>query len=245
MNFGGSRLGFWFRYPLGLPDRALSTKNVLVFYEDNGSYNEADPATDLWPVIRDQEISLGMNPEFIIGYDNLPADLTKYSHIWDIGYNSPYVPGTHDPSSKLLSYLQGGGGFFMLGENSGFFPRDNTIDTFIGLAGGGSVTYDISLDPLVNYLVFVETEFLIENQDNFLPLTAPGFFTTIGTGTPMTSSPFVPPTLIYPAVCWKTGSLTNAPKGAITSVLDVNFILAGGFQNLNFVNNIILTMNQR
>lgn len=246
MNFGGSRLGFWFRYPLGLPDRALSNKNVLVFYENNGLYDgNPDPATDLWPVIQGREIAMGMTPEFIIGYDNLPADLTKYAHIWDIGYNSPYIPGPHNPSSKLLSYLQAGGGFFMLGENSGFPYKDDTIDTFVGAAGGGSVAYDTSLDPLANYTVYVQPDFLIANQDNLLPMTAPGFFTAIGTGTPMTSSPFVAPTLIYPAVCWKTGSLTNATKGAITSVLDINFIPDGAFQNLDFIDNIILTMNQR
>jgi len=244
MNFGGSRLGFWFRYPLGLPDRALSNKNVLVFYEDNGLYEgNPDPATDLWPVIQGQEIALGMTPEFIVGYDNLPADLTQYSHIWDIGYNSPYIPGPNDPSSKLLSYLQAGGGFFLLGENAGFIFKDNTIETFIGTAGGGVVTVDESLEPTV-YTVTVQSDFLIANQDNILPLSAPGLFDAIGTGTAMTSSPFVAP-LWYPAVCWKTGSLTNAPKGAITSVLDVDFIPVGAYQNLDFIDNIILTMNRR
>ena len=244
MNFGGSRLGFWFRYPLGLPDRALSNKNVLVFYENNGLYDgNPDPATDLWPVIQGREIAMGMEPEFIIGYDNLPADLTKYAHIWDIGYNSPYIPGPHNPTSKLLSYLQAGGGFFLLGENSGFIYKDNTIETFVGVAGGGVVTVDESLEPVV-YTVTVQPDFLIANQNNVLPLTAPGLFTAQGTGTSMTSSPFTNP-LWYPAVCWKTGSLTNAPKGAITSVLDINFISDGEYQNLDFIDNIILTMNQR
>ena len=242
MNFGGSRLGFWFRYPLGLPDRALSNKNVLVFYEDNGGYNDVNPTTDLWPVIQGREIALGMNPEFIVGYDNLPADLTQYSHIWDIGYNSPYIPGPHDPSSKLLSYLQAGGGFFLLGENSQFIYKDNTIETFVGVAGGGTVTVDESQDPLQVYTVTVQPNFLIANQDNNLPLSAPGLFDAIGTGTPMTSPALA---VWYPAVCWETGSLTNAPKGAITSVLDINFIPDGGYQNLNFIDNIILTMNQR
>ena len=245
MNFGGSRLGFWFRYPLGLPDRALSNKNVLVFYQDDGQYTDVDPATQIWPNIQAQEIAQGMNPEFIIGYGNLPADLTKYSHIWDIGYNSPYVAGPNDPTNKLLSYLQAGGGFFMLGENSGFPYKDDTIDTFIGAAGGGSVTYDTSLDPLVSYNVIVQPDFLIANQDNSIIFAAPGLFTAVGTGTPMTSSPFVAPTLWYPAVCWKTGSLTNAPRGAITSVLDVNFVADGSNLNLDFIDNIILTMNQR
>jgi len=246
MNFGGSRLGFWFRYPLGLPDRALSNKNVLVFYEDNGLYNgNPDPATDLWPVIQGREIALGMTPEFIVGYDNLPADLTKYAHIWDIGYNSPYIPGPHNPTSKLLSYLQAGGGFFLLGENSGFIYKDNTIETFVGVAGGGTVTVDESQDPLQVYTVTVQPEFLIANQNNNLPLSAPGLFDAIGTGTPMTSSIYFPAPLWYPAVCWKTGSLTNAPKGAIASVLDINFISDGEYQNLDFIDNIILTMNQR
>jgi hypothetical protein len=140
--------------------------------------------------------------------------------------------------------LQAGGGFFLLGENAGFIFKDNTIETFVGTAGGGVVTVDESIEPTV-YTVTVQPEFLIANQDSVLPLTAPGLFDAIGTGTPMTSAPLFPAPLWYPAVCWKTGSLANAPKGAITSVLDINFIPDGGYQNLNFIDNIILTMNQR
>lgn len=245
MNFGGSRLGFWFRYPLGLPDRGLASNKTLVFYEDNGLYDgNPDPATDIWPVIQAEELAYHFNPEFIVGYDNLPADLTQYSHIWDIGYNSPYIAGAHDPSSKLLAYLQAGGGFFMLGENNGFTAKDNTIDTFVGAAGGGTIAYDTNLDPNVDYTVTVQPDFLIANNNNSLTLTAPGLFTSIGSGTPMTSSAFTNP-LWYPALCWETGSLTNAPKGMIISVLDINFIVAGAYQDIDFVDNVLLSMLQR
>jgi hypothetical protein len=248
MNFGGSRLGFWFRYPLGLPDRALSNNNVLVFYEDNGLYYDVDPATQIWPIIQAQEIALGMNPIFIVGYNNLPEELTAFSHVWDIGYNSPYIspiiPGPPNPTDKLLSYLQAGGGFFMLGENSGFFQRDNAIETFVGAAGGGTITYDTSLAPQTQYTLSVQPDFLIANQDNTVTFAAPGLFDAIGTGTSMTTSAY-PGAVYYPAVCWETGSLTNAPKGCIVSVLDINFIAEGAYLNTNFVDNIILTMNQR
>jgi len=246
MNFGGSRLGFWFRYPLGLPNRALSTKNVLVFYENNGQYYDVNPETDIWPVIQQQEIAMGMNPEFIIGYETLlHKDLSQYAHIWDIGYSSPYIPELSDPTNKLLSYVQSGGGFFLLGENSNFYTRDTTIDNFIGTAGGGTVLYEVNLDPYQFYQVQVESEFLIANQDQYITFDAPGLFASIGTGTPMTTHIPLVNFPDYPAVCWKTGSLANAPRGCIVSVLDVNFIVAGADQNLDFLNNIILTMNQR
>jgi hypothetical protein len=46
---------------------------------------------------------------------------------------------------------------------------------------------------------------------------------------------------------WKTGSLSNAPKGAIVSVLDVNFFGAEPypeFYDPAFIDNLSITMNK-
>jgi hypothetical protein len=252
MNFGGSRLGFWFRYPLGTPDRELATKRVLVFYDEytdgpggNTNYyntvpGEPNPGTDVWPVIQAQEISLGMQPELIVGYQNLPADLTVFAHLWDIGYASPYVTNPiFNPTNLLFGYIQAGGAMFMLGENANFGARDDAIDTFVTYCGGGNITRS---PTDYNFFVVstVEPEFLLANNNNVVTFNRPGTFVSLGTGTAM-STAFIGTE--YPAVCWKTGSLSNAPRGAITSVLDINIFVGASIDN-DFIDNLSLTLNQ-
>lgn len=258
MNFQGSRLGFWFKAPLGLPDRAESTNRVLVFYDEytsvtaNGTtYHDwyqidLNPTNDVWPILQARLLENGFQPELIVGYQNLPADLTVYAHLWDIGYVSPYATNPiSDPSSLLLSYIQAGGAMFMLGENASLnqdpsIDRDNTISTFLYQLGAGSVTESTS-DTGGFVTCTIEPEFLISNNTNTVTFNRPGTFTSVGTGTYMTS-PFSVGE--YVAVMWETGSLSNAPTGAIISVLDINFVTIYGPQT-QFIDNIIASLNQR
>jgi len=252
MNFGGSRLGFWWRWPPGLPDRKLSSNKVLVFYDPytNGPggntdyYNSGDvnPGTDVWPVIQAQEISLGFQPELIVGYNNLPSNMIQYSHIWDIGYASPYYGNpTLNPTTLLTSYLQQGGAMFMLGENSAFTPRDDTIELFI--YGLGSPLPTTGSTYLPQFSQTIASEFLIANNNNSIYWGNPGEFTSYGTGTPITTGGGYGPV----AVMWKTGSLPAAPKGAVVAVLDINFFgstYAPEFYDPDFVDNLSLMLNQ-
>lgn len=251
MNFGGSRLGFWFRYPLQ-PDRRLSTNRVLVFYDNytqgpsgqTDYYNtsgDVNPGTDVWPVIQAREISLGMQPELIVGYNNLPADLTKYAHLWDIGYASPYGTNpTLNPTTLLTTYLQKGGAMFMLGENSFFATRDDTIELFIyGLTNQLPV---VGSSALPVFTQTVAPEFLLANNSNSIQWGNPGEFTSYGVGTPMTTGGGYSPV----AVAWKTGSMVNAPKGAVVAVLDINFFgstFAPQYYDPSFIDNLSLTLN--
>lgn len=250
MILGTGRLGFWFRYPLE-PPRKLASNRVLVFYDNYTSgpggntdyYNtggDVNPGTDIWPTIRDQEISLGMQPELIVGYSNLPANLTQYAHIWDIGYASPYTTNpTFDPTSLLTSYITAGGAMFMLGENASFGVRDNTIDTFVSSLGGGSVSRS-GTDYNYTVVATVEPEFLLANNNNSVTFNRPGTFVSLGTGTAI-STAFTGSE--YPAVCWKTGSLSSATKGAVTAILDVNIFVPGANLQPDFIDNISLTLN--
>lgn len=262
MNFNGSRLGFWFKYPLGLPNRAVATKKVLVFYDPytyvyipnitggtvytNWYSLDVNPGTDVWPLLQSREIAAGFEPELVVGYGNLPADLSQYAHIWDIGYASPYIDNpTLDPTNLLTSYLQAGGAMFMLGENAGLNQgsgdnRDFTISTFLYQLGAGSIV-ESNLDTYDIRNATVEPEFLIANNNNLVTYNRPGTFTSVGTGTNM-STEFSSGE--YVAVMWKTGSLSNAPRGAVISVLDINFITIDGPQ-VDFVDNIIASLNQR
>jgi hypothetical protein len=259
MNFKGSRLGFWFKYPLGLPDRGVFTKKVLVFYDpytyvDDGEgtivnnwYDiDVNPSTDVWPLLQEREIAAGFEPELIVGYDNLPADMTQYAHIWDIGYASPYIDNpTLDPTNLLTAYLQAGGAMFMLGENASLNQgagdnRDYTISTFLQQCGSGSVV-ESNIDYNYALNATVEPEFLIANNNNLITYLRPGTFTSIGTGTPMSTEYAAG---AYVAVMWKTGSLSNATRGAVISVLDINFITIVGPQ-VDFIDNLIASLNQR
>ena len=247
MNFGGSRVGFWFRPS----DRGLRSKKVLVFYDpltygpggQTDYYNyDVNPATDIWPVIQARETTLGFEPSFCTSFSALASlNLNEYAHVWDIGYATPYYTNPNNPAAQLTSYLQQGGAMFMLGENWYFQNRDNTIDTFIDAIGGGPAQYwpDASYYQLIN--ATVQPEFLIANNSTSITFNAPNVFQTYGSGTAIAIASGVP----YPtAVCWKTGSLSNAPQGAIVSVLDVNFF-AGGDYNPAFIDNISLILNQR
>jgi hypothetical protein len=248
MNFGAARLGFWF-VPLG-PPRQNYSKKVLVFYDNytdgpggNTDYyntpGDVNPGTDVWPVIRDREIALGNEPELVVGYSNLP-DLTKYAHIWDIGYASPYISNpTYNPTNQLLAYLSYGGAMFVLGENANFGARDDAIDTFVTAAGGGSITRS-STDYNYSVTATVEPEFLLANNNNSVTFNRPGTFTALGTGTAV-STAFTGTE--YPAVCWKTGSLGNATRGAITAVLDINIFVIGANYQPDFIDNLSLTLN--
>jgi hypothetical protein len=247
MNFNGSRLGFWFRPP----SRITKTK-VLVFYDPTtyvayggGVYNDfynydVDPATGIYPIIQSREIAAGYDPELIVGYDNLPEDMSIYSHIWDIGYASPYSnnPLT-DPTSKLTTFLQGGGSMFMLGENVGLnqpgpspeLTRWSTIKEFLNVLGANTDQPTVlSIDPTYYGIITstIKPEFLIANNNNIVTLYAPGGWLDINQGTAMTTPLTGGPA--YPAVMWETGSLPNATTGAIISVLDVNFLTTGFYR---------------
>ena len=77
MNFGGSRLGFWF---LNI-DRGNRSKKVLVFYDPltnvNGvtdyytTGNDVNPPIDIYPTIAAREISLGYEPSLCNSFADL------------------------------------------------------------------------------------------------------------------------------------------------------------------------------
>ena len=178
------------------------------------------------------ESSQGNTVQIITSYSSVPNDLSMYDHIWDIDVSQPNISAN---TAKYTTYLQQGGGLFLLGENTAFAPvRDTNIANFITTLGGGSVTFDTSFPSPNPGTCSVETEFLIANNTNTIIFGACGRFSSIGTGTTITR--MSAPVGNYPigtpnnVVIWKTGNLSLAPKGAIVVALDINFIsdYAGG-----------------
>jgi hypothetical protein len=253
MNFAGSRLGFWFRPA----DRGLKSKRVLVFYDpltnmpfnSEYRYNYYDsgdprPAVDLWPVIEAREIALGFEPELCTSFADLAGlNLNDYAHLWDIGYATPYTTNPNNPTAQLTSYMQQGGALFLLGENIYFQPRDTTIDDFVMGLGGGTVSQTTNPAYYNSIPCVVQPEFLLANTNNSITFNAPGAFDNWGTGTTIavSTSPGLP---LPTAICWKTGSLSGAPAGAIVSVLDINFLVIPDI-NQNFIDNISLILNKK
>lgn len=200
----------------------------------------ADYSASFDPIITNistRENTAGYAVTVLTSYNSfLSADLSKYAHIWDIPYATD-IP--YNVVLKYISYLQTGGAVFLLGENSGFNVRNQGICNIVSYAGGGTVSVS-TLSPTNVLSTIVEPEFLLKNNNNIVTFYAPGDFRVIGAGTPMMSG-F--PTAQMPAVMWKTGSLTNAPTGAIVSVLDINFLFS--HPQPDFIDNIAICLNKK
>src|ERR1019366_4604608 len=67
------------------------------------------------------------------------GSLSGYKQVWDIRYNNT-TPLTGSDITAYMAYLTGGGSLFVMGENSSFITRDNSILPLITAAGGGNVT---------------------------------------------------------------------------------------------------------
>lgn len=227
-----------------VPDRK-KTGQVLITYDRLFANSIGSLTIENVSNITNVETSFG-NTVIVASYSTLPVDLSQYDHIWDIGLedNSNQLLL---PTTKYETYLQQGGGIFLLGERMPFTVRNNDIASFITSLGGGTVT--ASSDD-VTALLDVDSEFLIANNTNTMTFVGTsGRLSSIGTGTPITRNPNPP----YPgaetgsAVVWKTGSLSQALKGAIVVVLDINWLTNGYFNLGNsqqFLANISQILNK-
>jgi hypothetical protein len=218
-------------------------------YPQNGG-GDVDPVT-IAQSVAGRETSLGFLTQVVTSYAQLNSlsrdQMNKFSHIWDVGYHSSNIGSAQ---SKYLQYLQDGGALFLLGENVGFLYRDQTEDNLINAAGGGG-SVDVRTDFGGLYDTTTETtagEFLLANSRSDVTFYSPNYFTNYGTGTPIANGPYGPS-----AVVWKTGSLTNAPAGAIVAVLDINFIVnpayGANYGNATwqpwFVDNVSIVLNKK
>lgn len=147
-----------------------------------------------------------------------PASLAGYGQVWDIGFSNSAAL-TSAQQSEYLSYLQSGGGLFLMGENTGFMTRNNSILSLISLAGGGSIGIDGSnTDGLETILA----PFTGPNAVSQLTYAASGLFTGTGTGQWISTSNSLSGE--GSGLAFDVGSLTNAGAGALTTILDVNFM---------------------
>jgi len=145
--------------------------------------------------------------------DGIPLDLSPYAQVWDLRFSNSAALAAPD-IAEYLSYLQGGGGMFVMGENSGFATRNNSVLALIAAAGGGTLTFTTP-----NATQTVVAPFTGPNPVASLFYLAPGGVTSAGTGQFITTDGSA-----GTGVAFGVGTLTNAPAGALTSIFDVNFL---------------------
>ena len=143
------------------------------------------------------------------------GSLAGYSQVWDIRYNNT-TPLTGSDITAYIGYMAGGGSLFVMGENTGFVTRNNTIVTLISSAGGGSVSVTTPNN----------------NENIFAPFSGPNAVSTItflaaaGIPSPPGHGNYVTKdsSNIGAAVVFSPGTLLNALNGSLIVVFDVNFM---------------------
>jgi hypothetical protein len=205
----------------------LFAENVLIV---NGSTTTSEPSTtseitnNLSTIITDR----GDTP---IISDALPLDISGYNEIWDIRFDTALSSAE---SAEYLSHLQNNGKLFLMGENSGFMSRNNSIIDFIQTAGGGSVTFS-GVDSTQN----VNAPYDNPNPVSTITYNAPGGVGAAATGngifmTEATSGG-------GSAVAYEVGTMTNAIGGRLAVVFDVNFMqgdVNSTADNIQFTKNL-------
>jgi len=151
----------------------------------------------------------------------VPAgSLATYEQIWDIRFNNT-TPLSAGDITAYITYMAGGGNLFVMGENSGFFIRNNSILALVQQAGGG-VLQLVTPDP--NGATTVQAPFTGPNA----PTNPFTFLAAAGTHS---AGPFGPITLDannnVSALAYGPGSLANAKAGSLIIVFDVNFLQVG------------------
>jgi hypothetical protein len=188
----------------------------------NGAAESTEPGTTA--AVTSNFITLEGNVgNSVVVSDGLPANLPSFAQVWDVRWFSPL---TATETSNYLSFLQGGGGLFVMGENSGFLARNNSIATLISDAGGGSINPTGNFEG--NYTETVLPPFTGPNPipGNQITFAAPGQMLNSGTGQFMTSDPAGGGA----GAAFAQGTLANALTGSLTTVFDVNFMENQFFQ---------------
>lgn len=185
----------------------------------NGSAASSEPGTttSITTQLSNFQVAAGNT---ITVVDNVPGSLAGYSQVWDIRFSNS-SPLTSGVLSQYLSFMQGGGGIFVMGENSFFTTRNNSVLQLIADATGETLSFVSPND----------------HQQVIAPFTGPnsiadGFVDYSGSGgisSPGAAGQFITTdgSIGGTGVAWGVGDLVNAPAGALTAIFDVNFMQTG------------------
>ena len=202
----------------------------------NGASNSSEPATtgNITSNLAALLASAGQTPTIADTLPASPPPLTGYNSIWDIRFSNG-SPLTSTDISRYVSYLSAGGSLFVMGENSGFTTRNNSVLALIAAAGGGALTFTTPGDSQS-----VLSPLTTPNPVSAIQYAAAGGVTTAGTGQFITQNSVATGGT---AVLFAAGSLSAAPAGRLTVIFDVNFMQVGesqaGTPGGNFLRNLV------
>jgi hypothetical protein len=147
----------------------------------------------------------------------VPGSLAGFTQIYDTRYNN--LPAfTAGEMSQYLAFLQAAPGntIFLMGENNFFNARNTPINSFIALAGGGTIAAPSSFSSNSET---VNPPFTGPNTISTVKFAACGVVTSAGNGAFASSETGGGCSLFF-----GTGALQNARQSALVVVYDVNFI---------------------
>ena len=190
----------------------LQAGNVLII---NGASATSEPGTTSAITTNLQTLHIAAGNTVTIA-DAVPASFAGYGQVWDIRFN-PAITGGEQ--TQYVNFLAAGGGMFVMGENSGFMTRNNSVLALISAAGGGNLAFDSNI---------------LSQQTVMAPFTGPNLVTQVnyaapggvgvndtGTGDFITKDVNNRGT----GLAFSVGDLANAPAGALTVIFDVNFMM--------------------
>lgn len=217
---------------LALAAPALAAQNVLIVNGANVTTEQGTTA-NITNNLRTLHQAVG---NVVTVVDAVPMNLSGFQQVWDIRF---FGAGALSPAlrAQYLAYLQAGGRMFLMGENSGFMARNESIFALIAAAGGGNVGFSgTSCDDDAQT---VNAPFTGPNPVTAITYACAGNFNGRGTGSWISNTGS-----IGAGVAWTIGTLANAQAGALTSILDVNFMEnTRGVAQQNLTRNLIGFVN--
>jgi uncharacterized protein YhjY with autotransporter beta-barrel domain len=162
---------------------------------------------------------------------SVPGVLSSFQQIWDLRFQNS-SPITVGERGQYVNFLNGGGGMFVMGENSSFMTRNDSVIALVQDAGGGSLVFQTPSN-LQDILPAAQSPNVITT----INYQAAGGVTGPGTGQCLTRDS----SNRCAAVAWGVGALANAPTGSLTVVFDVNFMdtLPGEQNQQEFFANLV------
>jgi len=215
-----------------LAGTSVARAEVLII---NGSIGTTEPATTAQATANLSALlaGAGFSPTVV---SDVPASFAGFSQLYDIRFSNNQ-PITGAQQAQYLSFLQGGGGLFVVGEHQSFPARNASVLGLISLAGGGTLTFEL---PSAVSPHTVLPPFTGPNLVNTISYASPGGVGAVaGAGT----GQFVSMDALGrgSGVAFSPGDLASAPAGQLVAMFDVNFLqpLVDPVNSNNLTRNII------
>lgn len=203
---------------------------ALIVTETSENSTHTNVRTELTSRLTEKGFAVTSNSNVLL------ATLSDYQQVWDlrIGLGNPAdAIITTNEKSAYLNYLKGGGSLFLMGENStSFATRNQSINEFIQLTGGDSLTITSSESNLQT----VQSPFTGPSEVSTVTYLVAGGFTGLSKGRFITKASVNSGS----GIVYSPGTMTNAMAGTLISILDINFLQSTASAALkNLVGNLI------